>query len=622
MTADKGRLLLLGMVAALLAALLFLPGLPGEFVFDDEPNIVGNTSIHLQELDPSSLLQLIGTPQVSGSMRGLPTLTFALDYWRAGGADPATFKTTNIVIHALTALALAWFFNSLLQIAGIRGARTGWLASALALAWAAHPLQVSSVLYAVQRLQTMGTLFLVLALHAYSLARQAQVEGRSGRTGLMATALLWAIAMSCKEDSAQLPAYTLALELTLFRFAAADAALGQRWRKGYQLAVLAGMGLYLFVVVPHYWHWDAYAGRNYSTPERLLTQARVLCLYLWQIVLPLPSHMPFYYDWLQPSRDWLHPWTTLPAIALLLALLGSAWRLRRRMPLFALGVFLFFSAHFITSNVIGLELAFEHRNSFALIGAVLAAGSILGTASQHLQPRPLAQAGFCIALLAGLATSTLVRARSWSSNLLLAKAATEAAPHSARAWVQVCSSEFKAGGGNTASNTRLDQAITACNNGVMLAPYALNNAALLIVLKTLKGSVTHRDWDLFQHRLEDVQMSWDNQRAPTILTYHAQHGVKLDREQLLKALSTLSRRARLKPFQNAQIGYFVMNELASPDLAIPYFVAAIQGASPLDPFPVQLAGELREKGRPDLAKRIEQLALTRADRPAAAASPQ
>lgn len=614
MTADKGRLLLLGMVAALLAALLFLPGLPGEFVFDDEPNIVGNTSIHLQELDPSSLLQLIGTPQVSGSMRGLPTLTFALDYWRAGAADPATFKTTNIVIHALTALALAWFFNTLLQIADIRPARARWLAPALALAWAAHPLQASSVLYAVQRLQTMGTLFLVLALHAYSLARQAQIEGRSGRTGLMATALLWAIAMSCKEDSAQLPAYTLALELTLFRFAAADTALGQRWRKGYQLAVLVGMGLYLFVVVPHYWHWDAYAGRNYSTPERLLTQARVLCLYLWQIVVPLPSHMPFYYDWLQPSRDLLHPWTTLPAVALLLALLGSAWRLRQRMPLFALGVFLFFSAHFITSNVIGLELAFEHRNSFALIGAVLAAGSLLGTASQRLKLRPLAQAGLCLALLAGLATSTLVRAHSWSSNLLLAKAATKAAPHSARAWVQVCSSEFKAGGGNTANNTRLDQAITACNNGVMLAPYALNNAALLIVLKTLKGNVTHRDWDLFQRRLEVVQMSWDNQRAPTILTYHAQHGVKLDREQLLRTLSTLSRRAHLKPFQNAQIGYFVMNELASPDLAIPYFVAAIQGASPLDPFPAQLAGELREKGRPDLAKRIERLALTRASR--------
>lgn len=611
MTAGKGRFLLVGLIIALLASRLFTPGLPGEFIFDDEPNIVSNTSIQLEQLDATSLLQLLATPQVSGNMRGLPTLTFALDYWRAGGADPATFKTTNIIIHALTTLALAWLFRSLLLNAGVTAARTNWMAPALTLAWAAHPLQVSSVLYAVQRLQTLGTLFLVLALLAYLHARQAQIEGRRGRTGLMASALLWVVAMSCKEDSAQLPAYTLALELSLLRFAAADAALARRWRKGYQLAFAAGLALYLFVVIPHYWTWDTYEARNFSTPERLLTQARVLCLYLWQTLLPLPSHMPFYYDWLPPSRGLLQPWTTLPAIALLLALLGGAWHLRQRMPLFALGVFLFFSAHIITSNVIGLELAFEHRNSFALIGAVLAVGSLLGAIGLHLQLRPVIQISVCVALLTGLAGTTLVRAHSWSNNLLLAEAATEAAPHSARAWVQLCASQFKLGGGITTNNTRLDQAISACSSGATLAPYALNNAALLVVLKTLKGNISQSDWDLFQHRLETVEMNWDNRRAPTILTYYAQKGVKLDKQELLKTLATLFRRADLKPFQNAQIGYFIMNDLTEPDQAMPCFIAAIQAASPFDPFPQQLAEELREKGRPDLASRIEQLALVK-----------
>ena len=62
--------------------------------------------------------------------------------------------------------------------------------SALALAWAAHPLQVSAVLYVVQRIQTMGTLFLVLALWAYLQARQAQIErGEAEVVGLMADVL-------------------------------------------------------------------------------------------------------------------------------------------------------------------------------------------------------------------------------------------------------------------------------------------------------------------------------------------------------------------------------------------------------------------------------------------------
>lgn len=611
MSQRSGLFLVIAFVVAGLAGLLFMPGLPGQFIFDDEPNIVSNTSIQLEHLDAASLLQLIGTPQISGNMRGLPTLTFALDYWRAGGADPAAFKTTNILIHALTAFALAWLLRGVLLAAGTSAQRARWLAPALALAWAAHPLQVSSVLYAVQRLQTLATLFLVLALIAYLRARLAQMDGRSGRTGLLASALLWVAAMNCKEDSAQLPAYTLALELTVLRFSASDPALARRWRKSYQWAALLGAALYLLVVLPHYWTWDAYGARNFSTPERLLTQARVLCMYLWQIVVPLPSHMPFYYDWLQPSRGVLHPWTTLPAIAILLGLLAVAWRLRQRAPLFALGVFLFLSAHFITSNVIGLELAFEHRNSFALIGAVLALGSLLAAASSRLHLRPPLQAVACVALLGGLAAGTLVRAHSWSSNLLLAQAATEAAPHSARAWVQLCASHFKAGGGITPDNSALDEAIAACNSGATLAPYALNNAALLVVLKTLRGDITQADWDLFQQRLETVQMNWDNQRAPTILTYHAQKGVPLDKAGLLKALATLTHRAKLKPFQTAQIGYFVMNDLKEPDAAIQYFNAAINEIPPTDPFPNQLAGELRSIDRPDLAALIEQSATQR-----------
>src|SRR5690606_5810102 len=124
---------------------------------------------------------------------------------------------TNLLIHALTAFFLAWLLRSLLLATGVSEMRARWTAPALALAWAAHPLLVSSVLYTVQRLQTLGTLFLVLALLTYLQARRAQIAGRSGRTGLLGAALLWAIAMSCKEDSASLPAYTLALELTVLR---------------------------------------------------------------------------------------------------------------------------------------------------------------------------------------------------------------------------------------------------------------------------------------------------------------------------------------------------------------------------------------------------------------------
>src|SRR5690606_9164270 len=128
------------------------------------------------------------------------------------------------------------------------------------------------------------TLFLVLALWAYLRGRQAQIAGHHARTSFLLGGLAWALAMGCKEDSALLPAYTLALELTVLQFAAKHHRTTTLLRRGYLLSVLAAAAVYVLVVVPHYWQWEAYQGRDYSTPERLLTQARVLCMYIWQIV--------------------------------------------------------------------------------------------------------------------------------------------------------------------------------------------------------------------------------------------------------------------------------------------------------------------------------------------------
>lgn len=611
MAPASGRFLLSSLIIALLSALVFLPGLPGDFVFDDIPNIVENQAIQLTRLDIDALVKAAFTPQISGSLRILPTLSFAFDFWRGGGLDPAIFKTTNIIVHALTACALAWFFRSLLLVSGIPSTRTRWVAPALALAWAVHPMQVSSVLYVVQRMQTMGTLFLVLALWSYLKARQAQIEGRPGRAGMLLAMLLWIAALGCKEDSILLPVYTLALELTVLRFGAASPRLANTLRHGYFIAVLAGATTYFSWAIPHFWQWEAYPGRDFSTLDRLLTQARVLCLYMWQIVLPLPQHLPFYYDGLQPSRGLLQPWETLPAILTVAALLGTAWRLRTRWPLFALGVFLFFTAHFVTSNVIGLELAFEHRNHFALIGAVLAIGSLLARANQHLRLRPASKIALCTLLLVVSGSVTALRAHTWSSALTLAKASTAAAPSSARAWYSLCIGYFQSGGGALRDNPLLDKAIEACSAGATAAPNALNNPAFLIVLKTIRGDVTPQDWDRFQQRLETVQMGTSNRRALLLLTNNARQGVKLDKHGLLRALVTVEQRAHLKPFEAAAVGYFILNDLEEPDLAIPYFVRAIEASPPNDPFPRQLAAELREKDRPDLAGVIERVDRSR-----------
>lgn len=621
------RFALICLGVALLASALYLPGLPGAFLFDDIPNIVNNASIQIHSLSLSNLYAVLSAPQPSGSMRGLPTLSFALDYWRAGGvADPATFKTTNLLIHALTAFALAWLFRNLLLAARVPAQRAAWIAPALALAWAAHPIQVSSVLYAVQRLQTLGTLFLVSALLAYLKARQAQIDGRQARGSFLLAALFWALALNCKEDTVLLPAYTLALELTVLRFAAANARTTLYLRRGYLAAALLGVGAYALWVIPHYWSSAPYPGRDFNSAERLLTQARILCRYLWEILLPLPQHMPFHYDWIAPSRGLLQPWTTLPAIALIVALLALAWRLRHRLPLFALGIFLYFSGHFITSNVVGLELAYEHRNHFALIGAVLAAGSLLAEAARRLHLPTRTQAGLCVALLLALCGATALRAHTWRNAVSLAQAATQAAPNSPRAWLDLCVGYLQAGGGVQAPhNPYLNQAIAACEAGANASPETLNSLAVLVALKSLRGDVTPHDWARFQSRLRSARMSWDNARAPFVLSYYAGLGVAMDEARIRQALDLLLQRTEASPKRLIHVGYAVLDELKQPEQALPYFVRAIEATPPEDPLALNLAAELQDNGYVAIAEKIRLLAgernrATRSRQPKAASN--
>lgn len=215
------------------------------------------------------------------------------------------------------------------------------------------------------------------------------------------------------------------------------------------------------------------------------------------------------------------------------------------------------------------------------------------------------QTMLCLAALLSLGAATMLRAHDWRSRIALAEASARYAPHSARAWILLCAGYYEAGGGAVKENPFLDQAIEACSNGTELAPYALNNPALLVVLKTLRGDVQAQDWARLQKRLETVHMSLDNGRAPLILTHNVREGVTLDKQPLLQALTTALQRATLKPFEVAAFSYFIMNDLDNPDAALTYFIRAIEAAPANDPFPRQLAAELRAKDRPDLAAKIE-----------------
>lgn len=595
------RFLLAALACALVACSIFVPGLSGGFIFDDKPNIVTNYLLHVTTLHPFDLIQASLSFHAGGGSRPLAMLTFALDHWRAG-LDPQAFKTTSLVVHAIATVVLALFLRKLLCLAAWAPKRATFAALAIALVWAVHPLQVSSVLYVVQRMQTLATLFLLLAMWSYMRGRQAQMQGLPARRHWYVAGIAWVLALASKEDAALFPAYALLLELTLLKFAAADAEVARRLRKGYWVLGLVGAALYLLVVVPHYWTAEPYFTRDFNSYERLLTQGRVLVMYLGQILLPLPQNLPFYYDDLVVSRGLMQPATTLPALGLIVALLALAVSLRHRLPVFSFGLLLFFAGHFTTSNVIGLELAFEHRNHLPLVGALLALADLIRIAADRLRMPSPAIALFAMVWALACGGLTWKRADVWGDPLRLAQESTRIAPDSVRAWILLCETHYSAAELKP-EHPSFDLAIESCEAGSRLESSAVL-LANLVTLKSINGSIEPKDWERLNTRLRQVTLNNENRNIVWGMINAIQSKLPVDGERALETIAIITERSPLNVQENIAVATALLRDGRHPEAAYPYLVNAVTSAPKDDPAVTRFLANLDRMGRSEWAERL------------------
>lgn len=599
---------ILSILASALSLFLFYPGLSGGFIFDDIPNIVENRSLHITSLNITDILYATYSFEPGNSSRPLAMLSFALDYWR-GGLNATSFKTTNLFLHGFTSIALAYFFRLLLSMASWSSSNAARGGIILAIIWAIHPIQVSSVLYIVQRMQTMGTLFLVLSLLSYLKMRQAQIHNIRSLHYTLLTLLLWILALTSKEDSALLPAYTLGLELFILKFQAGNAYTSMTWRNLYKWLTVIGAIIFLLVIVPHYWHSETYPGRSFSSAERLLTQGRVIATYLTQILFPLPNLMPFYYDDIIVSKNIFQPLTTLPALIFSTLLLAIAWHYRRHRPLFSLGVYLFFAGHFMTSNVINLELAFEHRNHFPLIGALLALFDLFFAVCQRWRITPKAVGILGISISVCLGTATAVRAHSWGEPLRFAQKSVELAPNSARAWLALCTAYFNPNN-QREDDYYLDKAISTCSEGAkktLSAPLFSN----IVIFKTIKGNVNENDWKNLLDSLQKSPMDTQNRGIIWINLNNLERKIPLDENGVLKTIEIISERTDFSSNEYLRLAAYIFNETHRPKKAFTYLKRAVETASTDDPVIIKMLKELSEAGREDWAKELSLIAQKR-----------
>lgn len=418
-----------------LAALVYWPGLHGGYVFDDYPNIVDNAGVHPKEATVATLTAAALSSPSSEFKRPLASLSFAANFL-VGGNDPFGMKLVNLLIHLANGLCFYFLAARIARIARLPEPLATWLAPLVAGGWLLLPINLTAVLYVVQRMESLANLFVLLGLLGYMASRDRMREGKRGMFGALTSLALGTIlGLGAKETAVLLPLYAGVIEVWLYRGQTQPGRIDRRIVATF--ATLLGVpmvigGLWLF---PGLLRPETWANRDFGLADRLLSEARIVVDYVsWTI---FPTHdLSFYHDDFVISRGLFAPWTTAACMALLVLTIAAIWFGRRRAQVATLGAALFFACHTLTATVLPLELIYEHRNYFASFGLLLALFSVLlgwmGRASTTRTSRQLGVAVIVIALGAW-SIVTAGTAYAWGEPLRLARELADRGPASARA---------------------------------------------------------------------------------------------------------------------------------------------------------------------------------------------
>lgn len=449
-------------------ALAYWPGLSGGFVFDDYPNIVDNKGVQPPDATLASLISAALSSPSSDFKRPLASLTFALNFL-ATGLDPYWMKLTNLVIHLLNGLLVFLLTRSLIGLAKpdvSKGrAHINLVAAAIATGWMLLPINLTCVLYVVQRMESLANLFVLLGLLGYARGRYlmlAEICDDTAASSTIGWKGFWlcaisitipsAIGLLAKETAAMLPLYAVTIEWALLGFRnsrltvstenqphhiASDQRRDWRLVGLFMLTLALPLLMGLAWLLPGLFRPENWATRNFTLSTRLLSEARVVVDYILWTLLPTPSALSFYHDDFVVSQGLLTPWTTFACIAVLACFIALMTWLRPRHPLAALGIALFLGCQLLTATVLPLELVYEHRNYFASFGLLLAVMPwLIPSLQTHASGRPsfaLARSTLLVGLLLLWGSQTTITAFAWDSPLNLAEAMAARAPESPRA---------------------------------------------------------------------------------------------------------------------------------------------------------------------------------------------
>jgi len=398
---------ILVLFAAITAA--YVNSLGGPFQFDDYSVIVNNSSVH----SFSAWL-------ADGGIRPVLKLSYMLNW--VSGLGAVGFHLVNVGIHAANTFLvyrLCCLLASGRESAECRGG-SNFLAVAVALAFALHPVQTEAVTYVSGRSTSLMAMFYLGSLVTYQKGRKT---GSAVYVHLVSP-MLFALALMTKEIAVTLPFALLLLEMVMDRRDQPRLSMSAH-QAGHWMLLLAA--LIALALHSGYARLIEVSFETRSGSENLANQANAIIYLLRQLLWPV--HLSI--DPELPSGGlWTSGAVAKAAFLGALAAMGIVLARRRSVVGFAI---LWFFIHLAPTNSIvpRLDVVNDRQLYLAGLGFYLATAVGLQRLLASERQRRWAHLAAGAAALA-LIAMTAMRNRDYRSEVALWESAVQSAPAKAR----------------------------------------------------------------------------------------------------------------------------------------------------------------------------------------------
>ena len=291
------------------------------------------------------------------------------------------YHYTNLLIHFLNGVFVFFLVRKLCSLKeGLYSPKVAsFLAIVAALLFLMHPLQTQAVTYIVQRLASLVSLFYLASVCSFIYARSSQ-STVSKVVFSLGTLFFALCAFFTKQNAVTLPLVLVFVELIFF-----NRSIAKKLILSGVVVLLGITALYLIApsAIGHY--VDKLDMLTRETPDitRLdyfIAQLSILWIYIGKFFWPVGLHLE--YNIAIGSFDVV---TSVISGLSHLAVMVSAFLLRRKLPLLAFGVAFFYSAHFVESGIIPIrDIMFEHRTYLPNMGLILVVISLCSLAWKRL----------------------------------------------------------------------------------------------------------------------------------------------------------------------------------------------------------------------------------------------